>query len=369
MAIGTTTSTDESELIELALRTGVLDPSRADAVRAATQASGGSAITALIEHGQVEPRLARALRGRQRQDRIPAIIDGWRLGRTIGVGGMAVVFHARRADGAEAALKVLSPAMAGDPTAAERFLREARVMASVSHPNLLAVHGSGAIDGRCWLAMDYMPGGDAAARMAAAGGVLAPGEALRLIRDAARGAQALHAAGLIHRDIKPANIFLAADGSARLADLGLAKGDSPDDQLTRPGMRVGTPVYMAPEQVRCDVLDARCDVYALGATLYHLITGRRPYTGTVPEMLRAVLAAKTAPDPRVIRPELDRRLADLVRDALQPDRERRPRDAGVWLRDLEAILAGRRPASRSLLGRLRRLIARRWPSRVRRAVA
>ncbi len=369
MAIGTTISSDESDLIELALRTGVLDASRADAVRAAAGVSGGSAVTALIEHGQVEPRLARALRGRLRQDRVPAVIDGWRLGRTIGVGGMAVVFHARRDDGSEAALKVLSPAMAGDPTAAERFLREARIMASVRHPNLLAVYGSGAIDGRCWLAMDYMPGGDAAARMTAAGGFLPTDVALRLIRDAARGAQALHAAGLVHRDIKPANIFLAADGSARLADLGLAKGDSPDDQLTRPGMRVGTPVYMAPEQVRCDVLDGRCDVYALGATLYHLITGRRPYTGTVPEMLRAVLAAKIAPDPRAIRPEIDRRVAGLCHDALQPDRDRRPRDVGIWLRDIEAIIAGRRPASRSLVGRLRRLISRRWPSRASRAVA
>ncbi len=368
MGIGSLGDDEAAGLIELALRTGALAPAHADAVRAAA-ASGGSAITALIERGGVDPRLARALRDRQRQDRIPAVIDGWRLGRTIGVGGMAIVFHARRDDGSEAALKVLSPAMAGDPTAGERFLREARTMALVRHANLLAVHGSGSVDGRYWLAMDYMSGGDVAARLEAVGGVMPPVDAMRVIRDAALGAAALHAAGLVHRDIKPANIFLAADGSARLADLGLAKGDHADDQLTRPGHRVGTPVYMAPEQVRCDALDQRCDLYALGATLFHLITGRRPYTGSVPEVLRAIMAAKAAPDPRAIRPELDRRVSDLCRDALHPDRDQRPRDVGQWLRDLDAILAGRRPASRSMVGRLKRLISRRWPARRARIAA
>ena len=362
MGIGALADDEASGLIELALRTGALDPAHAQAVRLAT-AAGGSGVSALIEHGRLDPRLARALRDRLRQDRIPALIDGWRLGRTLGVGGMAIVFHARREDGSEAALKVLSPAMVGDPTAGERFLREARTMALVRHANLLAVHGSGSVDGRYWLAMDYMPGGDVAARLNAIGGVMPPIEAMRIIRDAALGAAALHAAGLVHRDIKPANIFLAADGSARLADLGLAKGDSADDQLTRPGHRVGTPVYMAPEQVRCDVLDERCDLYGLGATFFHLITGRRPYTGSVPEVLRAILVANAPPDPRAIRPELDRRVSDLCRDALHPDRDQRPRDVARWLRDLDAILAGRRPVSRSMVGRLKRLISRRWPAK------
>ncbi|MHC5068212.1 MAG: serine/threonine-protein kinase, partial [Planctomycetota bacterium] len=254
----------------------------------------------------------------------PEQIGGYRILGLLGEGGMGRVYHARHATlDREVALKVLAPNVVGREDMGQRFLREAQAMAALRSPYVVGCYDAGR-DGEQWyMALEFVTGGDAAQLLAKRGGHLAEGEALAVIADAARGLVALEAASLIHRDIKPANIFIAADGRAKLADLGLVRGGVTTD-LTQAGAPLGTPSYMAPEQAegRSD-LDIRADIYALGASLWCLLFGAPPFTGEGPlQVLQQVMYA-TLPDPRDLRADLHPVTIDILGRSLARKRDQR----------------------------------------------
>ena len=205
-------------------------------------------------------------------------IPGYSILRTLGQGGMAVVYLAvQHSLGREVALKVLSPALADDPVAKERFLREARYAAKLQHPNIVAVHDVGTSDGIAYMAIAYEPGGSLASSIH---GPVEPARALRIVRDVAAALDYAHRRGVVHRDVKPHNILLRDDGTCVLGDFGIALALEPQTRLTDRDAMVGTPHYMSPEQLRGEQIDGRSDLYSLGVVLYELLTGRLPYEGT-----------------------------------------------------------------------------------------
>ena len=194
---------------------------------------------------------------------------------------MGVVYRATDTTlGREVALKFLSPHLHSDPTARQRLLQEARAAGALDHPHVAAVHDVGETDdGRLYVAMGYYEGETLEARIAR--GPLAPEEAVGLALQIAGGLGAAHRAGIVHRDVKPANVMVVPDGGATCAkvlDFGIAKTDDVD--LTQTGESIGTVLYMSPEQLRGEPVDARADVWGVGAVLYEMLAGRRPFSGS-----------------------------------------------------------------------------------------
>jgi serine/threonine-protein kinase len=221
----------------------------------------------------------------ERMTQDPSILAGtpYRLVKKIGEGASGEVYEAEHVElGRKYAVKVLSTAHAAATDAVERFRREARAVAKLSHPNLVVLHDFGkSLDGRVFLAMELLDG--ATLDVHAEKG-LSWREATRLAIQTTRALEAAHAAGLVHRDLKPQNLFLTAEGDLKLLDFGVAMalaetGDG--GERRQKGFAVfGTPEYMAPEQVAGETVDARCDIYALGCVLYELVTGSRPFEGS-----------------------------------------------------------------------------------------
>jgi len=250
----------------------------------------------------------------------------YRLDARIGSGGFATVFRARdlRLE-RDVAVKVLLANHATDPVIAARFDREARVLAAVSHPNVVAVHdvapGDPATSAEPFLVMDLCDGGSLADRLAASGtGALPPDELVPALVDVAAGLDALHARGIVHRDLKPSNVLLS-DGRARIADLGIAAAGP--SELTAIGTTVGTLAYLAPEQLAGEPGSPASDVHALGVIAYLGLTGRLPRpAGSVTE----VVAASVRPvDPvSALAPGLGTAFDPAIARALAGDPSRRP---------------------------------------------
>jgi uncharacterized RDD family membrane protein YckC len=199
--------------------------------------------------------------------------------RELGRGGMGVVYEAEDADsGRHVALKVLAATLQDEP-ARERFVREGRLAASVSHPHCVFVFGAAEADGHPVIAMELMAG--TLADRLKREGPLPPAAAVDAVLQVVAGLQAAADAGILHRDVKPSNCFVDADGVIKIGDFGIARSQHPqeDTQLPTRGTVVGTPAYASPEQLRGAPLDVRADIYSVGATLYELVTGRRPFEG------------------------------------------------------------------------------------------
>jgi serine/threonine protein kinase len=275
---------------------------------------------------------------------LPQRIGPYRILAPLGTGGMAAVYRAEQsALGRTVALKVIHPQFAADDRFRARFLREAQAGAKVAHPHVVGTFDAGTDADRLYLALELVTGGDLQAHLQRRGGQLTEAEALRLIRDCLDGLQAIEAAGLIHRDIKPANIFLDGHGRAKLADLGLAR-DTSSDLLTTPGMIVGTPAYMPPEQAQgASDLDIRTDLYAIGATLYHLLAGEAPFASATPVSTLVKVINDPLPDPRMKRGDLTDGCLALLAALMAKDRARRFPSASAALADLERTLAGSGP--------------------------
>ncbi|RMG14487.1 MAG: serine/threonine protein kinase [Planctomycetota bacterium] len=273
-------------------------------------------------------------------------LGGYRLLAPLGRGSNAVVYLARK-PGIERrfALKLLPAGRDGEAHA--RFLREARVAARLDHPGLVPVIDVGEDRGRCYLVMEYVPG-PSLAELLRRRGRLPWKEAAELVAGLAEAVGVAHAAGVVHRDLKPANVLIdERDGVARITDFGLAREGEENSELTRSGDVLGTPYYMAPEQVRGRTSDARADVYALGVILYEAISGERPYrTGSIDELVPQVLAGRYEPLRRKV-PDLDPALEAVCARALHVDRLRRYPDGGALataLRDAVAGISGTRVA-------------------------
>ncbi|MGE0713497.1 MAG: SUMF1/EgtB/PvdO family nonheme iron enzyme [Planctomycetota bacterium] len=295
-----------------------------------------------------------------------ATIGPYCIERELARGGMGAVFLARHQElGRLVALKVTLPEAAQESESAERrFEIEAQAVARLSHPGIVGIHEFGEEQGRRYLAMDFVGGGSLEERLKREG-PLPPRAAARLMADVARALHFAHERGVVHRDLKPANILLDEEGRPRVTDFGIAKrltDLSRSEHLTRTGAVVGTPAYAAPEQLKADrQLDARADVYALGATLYALLTGGPPFEGeTVVQIVtRALLHEPEPPARRRREVELD--LSTICLRCLEKRPGDRYRDAEALAQDLERYLKGEpiqaRPPSRAQ--RLRRWARRR----------
>ncbi len=280
----------------------------------------------------------------------------FRLLEKIGEGGMGVVWRAvDTALGREVALKLLPDTAALDPERRARFEREARVLASLSHPGIAAIHSLEQAEGMHFLAMELVEGESLRRRLGR--GTLDLATALDLGRQIAGALARAHDSGVIHRDLKPDNIMLTADGQAKLLDFGLAKlfRDEATDasraatrglESTAAGMILGTLGYMSPEQARGEAVDQRTDLWALGCVLFECLTGKRAFPGTsAAECLAAILEHE--PNWRALPASTPEAVRGLLRRCLEKDPARRMRDAGdVRLELEEAAASRRRPARR-----------------------
>ena len=259
--------------------------------------------------------------------------------REVGRGGVGVVYraHDRVTDG-PVALKVLGGG-ALEAGGGPRFAREGRVLAGLDHPHVVRLVAWGGLDdGAPYVAMEWLEGEDLAERTRRA--PLATSQALEVVRQIAEALVAAHAAGIVHRDIKPSNIFLVAGAAsepfAKLVDFGVAA--DLDVRVTQTGAVVGTPAYMAPEQARGEAtVDARADLYALGATLFELIAGRPPHVGATPIATLARLVTTAAPRLAEVALDVSPELDDLVARLLDMQPDKRPASASVLLEELARL--------------------------------
>jgi len=246
----------------------------------------------------------------------------------VGVGGMGVVYKARQANlDRLVALKLLPLSLGSDPAFTERFHREARFLARLNHPNIVSVFDFGQSGGFCYLLLEFVDGVNL--RQAMQAGRFSPAEALTIVPDICRALQYAHEQGVLHRDIKPENILLDARGRVKLADFGIAKlvrepGDRRSDvTLTQSGARLGTPHYMAPEQIETpSKVDHRADIYSLGVVFYELLTGELPIGRFAPPSEKA---------------DLDARVDAIVFRALAKERELRQQSVGELKTQVEGL--------------------------------
>jgi hypothetical protein len=260
----------------------------------------------------------------------------------LGVGAMGVVFraedsHLRR----PVALKVMKPSLAAYDEFHRRFLREAQLAAAIDHEHVVTIYQVGEDRGIPFLAMKLLRGETLEDRLAGAGGRLPLTEVLRIGREVAEGLAAAHERGLIHRDIKPANVWLEEGRDrVKILDFGLARAAGDDGRFTQAGAVIGTPHFMAPEQANAEEVDARCDLFSLGAVLYLASTGELPFGGKDTLSVLAALATKTPPPPHALDPTLPRAFSDLVMALLAKDRDDRPQAAREVVSAIEAIESG-----------------------------
>jgi serine/threonine protein kinase len=278
-------------------------------------------------------------------------VAGYRIVEEAGSGGMGVVYRAEEIGlgGRPVALKLLPPALAGDPDFRARFLREMRVAAAIDHPNIVPIYRAGEDRGLLYLAMRYVHASDLR-RVLETEGRLEPARALAILDQVARALDAAHARGLVHRDVKPGNILLAPpvlDGDPEhvyLVDFGLARSDNDDRSIGGGGSFLGTPRYAAPEQAAGRPVDGRTDGYALGCVLYECLTGRPPFADGSGEAV--LLAHLEAAPPRLttLRPDLPPAIDQVITRALakSPD-DRFPTCRALIAAAREALLPRRGP--------------------------
>ncbi len=268
-------------------------------------------------------------------------IPGYEVLGELGRGGMGVVYLARQVRlNRPCALKTILAGDHASPEIAIRFLAEAETVARLRHPNIVQIHAIGDHDGLPYIELEYIEGGSLASRLD--GTPWAPVRAARLIETVARTVHEAHALGVVHRDLKPANVLLASDDTPKLTDFWLAKSLNADSGLTRTETILGSPSYMAPEQAdgRAKDVGPAADVYALGAILYELLTGRAPFrAATVLETLEQVKSTDAVPPSR-LQPGLPRDLETIALKCLEKEPERRYGSALELAEDLRRFRAG-----------------------------
>src|SRR5512136_172503 len=264
-------------------------------------------------------------------------LSHYRIIEKIGQGGMDEVFLAHDASlDRKVALKLLPDIFSGDPERLARFEREAKLLASLNHPNIAAIYGLELADGKRFLSMELVEGETLAQQIER--GPLPVAEALEVCRQIAEGLEAAHEKGVIHRDLKPANVMITEGDRVKILDFGLAKALSEETQnvdsshsptlteaMTRPGVILGTAAYMSPEQERGKAMDKRADIWAFGCILYECLTGKRPFEGeTVTETLASIL--KGEPDWTALPAATPGNLHVLLRRCFQKETRRRLHD-------------------------------------------
>ena len=304
----------------------------------------------LVEKGYLSTEQVAGLVVEQERQTQGRTLGPYELVGKLGAGGMGTVYKARDTRSGEVvALKVLPEKFASDATLVSRFQREARLGMEMRHPNIVRTLDHGEAQGAQYLALELVEGGDLDQR-AKAEGKLPEREALTIVREVVRALSYAHDRGLVHRDIKPANIMFDKSGKVKLSDFGLVKSSDPDAaDLTQVGEVMGTPHYLSPEQARGEKdLDFRSDIYSLGATLYYLTTGRKPFEGNSPYEVIAKHVSQPLRSPAEVNPALSRGCVALTVKMMAKDRERRYRSFEELAVDLDRLLRGEAPLRAAL---------------------
>lgn len=264
--------------------------------------------------------------------------DRWRIEQRIGQGAMGSVFRARDLEhDLVVAIKILAPEHCHKPKVLARFEREAELMTSIRHPNIVQLFGHGRRSALPYIAMEYLEGMTLSEVLTHRNGRLGLGETVAVVKHIASGLAFLHHYGLVHRDVKPQNIFVSAGGRITILDLGVVR-DQANPGLTRPGAMVGTPYYMSPEQILGqDDIDRRTDVYALSAMTFELLTGRPPFLGASNFEVLYGHRNTPPPDASLVVKTVTPAVAEVLTNGLAKERTERPESASEFAANLEAM--------------------------------
>ncbi|MBI4613603.1 MAG: serine/threonine protein kinase [Planctomycetes bacterium] len=348
----------EAEMVEAARRRGLLsDDDKKTLLVCLGQPEAETLVDVLVSKMAMAPEMVKDLE----KEACRTLVPGYEIVEKIGAGGMGVVYKAiqKRLERV-VALKMIIPDRTVDPQAIRRFEREAFAIARLNHPNIVAAYDYGEASGRLWLAMEYVEGMSAGAALCRFG-AFPEARALAIAREVVLGLSHALAAGVMHRDVKPDNILLSTEGakdasgvagSVKLTDLGLARLGrqviESSATITQKGHVVGSPHYMAPEQVEGEDYDFRVDIYALGATLYHLVTGVLPYAASSIMGVLRNKATRLLDHPQDVIEGISDGMVRVLDRTLARSPEHRYPNYEVFLADLDLLLAGKKPLAAGL---------------------
>jgi serine/threonine-protein kinase len=336
---------DEERLAHALISRGLLTREEVQDCRPPKGESGPEALLErLVAAGYLTANQAKRAR-KELETLLGQQIPGYELMEKLGQGAMGTVYRARQLSmNRLVAVKVLHPRLAAKPDLLEKLTREAHLAARLSHNNIIQAIDVGSAGPLHYFVMELVEG-QTIRRSLEAGKIYTEREAVEIILQIAQALQHAHRRGLIHRDVKPANIVLTADGIAKLADLGMAR-ETEDAVVARKekGLTIGTPFYISPEQIRGrEDVDGRADIYSLGATFYHMVTGHPPfhYEGVERVMMAHLEEELTPPDH--LNQSLSAGLGEVVEFMMAKERRRRYQKADDLIIDLECLLAGEAP--------------------------
>jgi eukaryotic-like serine/threonine-protein kinase len=265
-------------------------------------------------------------------------IAGFSVLHRLGVGGMSEVYLAfQESLHRHVALKVMRADFVGSSDHEQRFLHEARAVASLMHPNIVQVYDVGKFESIHYIAQEYVPGSNLHSYIQRRG-ALPMAESLSILWQATAALQKAASIGLVHRDIKPDNLLLTPDGEVKVADFGLARARGQSQNLTAVGITLGTPLYMSPEQIQGLVVDSRSDMYSLGATAFHMLSGRPPFAGDTALALAMQHLQAAPPSLSQLRPDLPEALVAIVNRLLAKSPDERYATAMELARALRAVI-------------------------------
>ena len=339
----------DTMLGKIVVERGLMTPDELESCSAQLRTSSNtlpvSLAEVLVEREFLTRKQVERLRGDLEAVKTSQQIPGYRIIRKLGAGAMATVFLAKQLSlDRLVAIKVLPKKFSTNPSFIERFYKEGRAAARLNHNNIVAAYDVGQAGEHHYFVMEYVDGDTVYDRIVARKR-MPEREALEVIRQVAAALQHAHEMGFVHRDIKPKNIMMTTSGVAKLADLGLARGISDKEAAeAESGRAFGTPYYIAPEQIRGLVdIGPPADIYGLGATFYHMVTGKVPYEGTTPsQVMHKHLKAPLVP-PDHLNPQISAGTALIIETMLKKDARERYQNAKQLLRDLDLVMGGQEP--------------------------